>query len=219
MPIIEIVFYVFSLITLAAAVGVIFTRNPVYAALCLVLTFFSAAAIWMLLEVEFLAIILVLVYVGAVMVLFLFVVMMLDINLSPLREGFIALFACGPALVAAGDGRRVADAVLWSAGTVWRGPEAPFRCPSPTRRTTTTPRRGGSGGSIPTSFWHFEVAGRCLARGHHCSRRPDAEPAKRRKPSVRILRSPGAASPGEERVAHRQDGSRNRDREVREQSC
>ena len=64
-------------------------RNPVYAVLFLVLAFFSAAAIWLLLEAEFLAIILVVVYVGAVMVLFLFVVMMLDINLVPLKEGFI----------------------------------------------------------------------------------------------------------------------------------
>ena len=68
---------------------VITARNPVHAALFLVLAFFTSAGIWLLLEAEFLAIILVLVYVGAVMVLFLFVVMMLDINLAPLREGFI----------------------------------------------------------------------------------------------------------------------------------
>ena len=68
-------------------------RNPVHAALFLVLAFFTAAGIWLLLEAEFLAIALVLVYVGAVMVLFLFVVMMLDINLEPLREGFCALLA------------------------------------------------------------------------------------------------------------------------------
>ena len=89
MPIYEIVFYMFSLVMLSAAVAVISVRNPVYAALYLVLAFFSASAIWMLLEVEFLAIILILVYVGAVMVLFLFVVMMLDINVAPVKEGFI----------------------------------------------------------------------------------------------------------------------------------
>lgn len=89
MPILEIVFYIFAVILTGAAVMVISVRNPVYAALFLVLAFFSAAALWLLLEVEFLAIVLVLVYVGAVMVLFLFVVMMLDINLAPLREGFI----------------------------------------------------------------------------------------------------------------------------------
>ncbi|MEJ2298947.1 MAG: NADH-quinone oxidoreductase subunit J [Woeseiaceae bacterium] len=91
----EIVFYVFSLIMLGAAVAVISVRNPVYAALSLVLAFFSAAAIWLLLEVEFLAIILILVYVGAVMVLVLFVVMMLDINLEPLRAGFAKYLPAG----------------------------------------------------------------------------------------------------------------------------
>ncbi len=84
----DIVFYVLAAILLFAALRVITTRNPVYAALYLVLAFFTAAGIWLLLEAEFLAIALVLVYVGAVMVLFLFVVMMLDINLDKLREGF-----------------------------------------------------------------------------------------------------------------------------------
>jgi NADH-quinone oxidoreductase subunit J len=95
MPIYEITFYLFSLVLLTAAVMVITVRNPVYAALSLVLAFFSSAAIWMLLEVEFLAIILILVYVGAVLVLFLFVVMMLDINLAPLKEGFIRYLPAG----------------------------------------------------------------------------------------------------------------------------
>jgi NADH-quinone oxidoreductase subunit J len=85
----ELVFYAFSLVLVFAAVAVVTVRNPVYAVLFLVLSFFSAAAIWMLLEAEFLAIILIVVYVGAVMVLFLFVVMMLDINLVPFKEGFI----------------------------------------------------------------------------------------------------------------------------------
>lgn len=84
----DIVFYTLSVILLLAGLRVITTRNPVYAALYLVLAFFTAAGIWLLLEAEFLAIALVLVYVGAVMVLFLFVVMMLDINLDKLREGF-----------------------------------------------------------------------------------------------------------------------------------
>ncbi len=84
----DIVFYALAIILLFAALSVITTRNPVYAALYLVLAFFTAAGIWLLLEAEFLAIALVLVYVGAVMVLFLFVVMMLDINLDKLREGF-----------------------------------------------------------------------------------------------------------------------------------
>lgn len=81
-------FYVFAAILLFAAFRVITARNPVHAALFLVLAFFQAAAIWILLQAEFLAIALVLVYVGAVMVLFLFVVMMLDINLDGARQGF-----------------------------------------------------------------------------------------------------------------------------------
>lgn len=84
----DFVFYVLAAILLFAGLRVITTRNPVYAALFLVLAFFTAAGIWLLLEAEFLAIALVLVYVGAVMVLFLFVVMMLDINIDKLREGF-----------------------------------------------------------------------------------------------------------------------------------
>ena len=81
-------FYVFSTIMLLAAFRVITARNPIHAVLFLVLTFFQAAMIWMLLKAEFLAITLVLVYVGAVMVLFLFVVMMMDINMEDLRHGF-----------------------------------------------------------------------------------------------------------------------------------
>ena len=81
-------FYLFSAILLAAAFRVITTRNPVHAVLYLVLTFFQASMIWMLLKAEFLSLTLVLVYVGAVMVLFLFVVMMLDVNLEEMRSGF-----------------------------------------------------------------------------------------------------------------------------------
>ena len=81
-------FYVFSAVLLLAAFRVITARNPVHAALFLVLAFFQASGVWMLLQAEFLSITLVLVYVGAVMVLFLFVVMMLDINLDLLRQGF-----------------------------------------------------------------------------------------------------------------------------------
>src|SRR5262245_47234859 len=84
----DFVFYFFSAILILAALGVITARNPVHAALLLVLAFFTSAAIWLQLQAEFLAIALVLVYVGAVMVLFLFVVMMLDINMAQLRAGF-----------------------------------------------------------------------------------------------------------------------------------
>ena len=82
------IFYLFGAILLLAALRVITARNPVHAALFLVLCFFTAAALWLLAYAEFLAITLVLVYVGAVMVLFLFVVMMLDVNFDKLREGF-----------------------------------------------------------------------------------------------------------------------------------
>lgn len=84
----DYVFYVLATILVLSGLRVITTRNPVHAALFLVLSFFTAAGIWLLLEAEFLAIALILVYVGAVMVLFLFVVMMLDINIDKLREGF-----------------------------------------------------------------------------------------------------------------------------------
>ncbi len=89
------VFYLFSAIMIFSAARVITVRNPVHAAMFLVLTFFTCAAIWLLLEAEFLAITLVLVYVGAVMVLFLFVVMMLDVNVAPLREGFVKYLPVG----------------------------------------------------------------------------------------------------------------------------
>jgi NADH-quinone oxidoreductase subunit J len=85
---VEILFYIFATILVLGALGVIISRNPVYSALFLVLCFVTSAAIWLLIEAEFLAVVLVLVYVGAVMVLFLFVVMMLDINLEELRAGF-----------------------------------------------------------------------------------------------------------------------------------
>jgi NADH-quinone oxidoreductase subunit J len=84
----SLIFYIFSTILVLASLRVITARNPVHAALFLVLAFFSASCLWMLLSAEFLAITLILVYIGAVMVLFLFVVMMLDINSDSFREGF-----------------------------------------------------------------------------------------------------------------------------------
>lgn len=105
----ELVFYLFAAILLTSAILVITLKNPVHAALFLVLTFFTCSAVWVLLEAEFLAITLVLVYVGAVMVLFLFVVMMLDINLTPLREGFARYLPVG---------LLVAVVMLFEVGTV-----------------------------------------------------------------------------------------------------
>ncbi|WP_148716762.1 NADH-quinone oxidoreductase subunit J [Chitinolyticbacter meiyuanensis] len=84
----EVLFYVFSAVLLIAGLMVITAKNPVHAALYLVLSFFTGAMLWMLMQAEFLAVSLVVVYVGAVMVLFLFVVMMLDINFEELRKGF-----------------------------------------------------------------------------------------------------------------------------------
>lgn len=95
MTFLQFVFYIFSAILVVSAMLVVTVRNPVKSALYLVLAFFSAACIWMILQAEFLAIVLVLVYVGAVMVLFLFVVMMLDIDLARLRAGFTRYLPVG----------------------------------------------------------------------------------------------------------------------------
>ncbi|MBT8118808.1 MAG: NADH-quinone oxidoreductase subunit J [Gammaproteobacteria bacterium] len=95
MMITDFLFFAFAGVVIASALGVVASRNPVHSALFLVLTFFSCSAIWLMLEAEFLAITLVLVYVGAVMVLFLFVVMMLDINVAKMREGFVSYLPVG----------------------------------------------------------------------------------------------------------------------------
>lgn len=153
MPITQIVFYVFSLVLVGAAVAVITSRNPVYSALYLVLAFFSASAIWMLLEVEFLAIILILVYVGAVMVLFLFVIMMLDINLTPLKEGFIRYLPAGIAVAALMAFELLA--VVWAKGRF--GAEAfPLPAPHPAGYSNTK----AVGELLFTNYLlAFEVAG------------------------------------------------------------
>jgi len=95
MTITDFLFFAFAGVVVASALGVVASKNPVHSALFLVLTFFSCSAIWLMLEAEFLAITLVLVYVGAVMVLFLFVVMMLDINVVKMREGFVSYLPVG----------------------------------------------------------------------------------------------------------------------------
>ncbi|MFC5578439.1 NADH-quinone oxidoreductase subunit J [Lysobacter niabensis] len=95
MDFVQIAFLAFAAMATVAALGVISVRNPVHAALCLVLAFFSVACTWIISGAEFLGIALVLVYVGAVMVLFLFVVMMLDIDVVPLREGFVRYLPVG----------------------------------------------------------------------------------------------------------------------------
>jgi NADH-quinone oxidoreductase subunit J len=91
----QLLFYLFAAVLLGAGISMVTVRNPVYAALSLIVCFFTSAALWVTLEAEFLGIVLVLVYVGAVMVLFLFVIMMLDINHDHLREGFIKYLPVG----------------------------------------------------------------------------------------------------------------------------
>ena len=91
----NLLFYTFGAVLVGAALGVVFSRNPVHAVMFLVLAFFNSAVLWLLLEAEFLAIALVLVYVGAVMVLFLFVVMMLDVNVEEVRKGFARYLPVG----------------------------------------------------------------------------------------------------------------------------
>jgi NADH-quinone oxidoreductase subunit J len=95
----QILFYLFATVLVGSAIGVITARNPVHSVLFLVLAFFNSAVLWLLLEAEFLAIVLVLVYVGAVMVLFLFVVMMLDINVEQVKSGFTRYAPLGVVVV------------------------------------------------------------------------------------------------------------------------
>ena len=153
MIVLELIFYAFSLVLVFAAVAVVTVRNPVYAVLFLVLAFFSAAAIWMLLEAEFLSIVLVVVYVGAVMVLFLFVVMMLDINLVPLKEGFIRYLPVA-ALVAVAMAVELLM-VLWSRGRF--GVEM-FPIPAPNSADYSNTRELGE--LLYTNYLlPFEVAG------------------------------------------------------------
>lgn len=90
-----IVFYMFALLLIVSSIFVITARNPVRGILCLIVCFFASAALWLLLEAEFLALILIVVYVGAVMTLFLFVVMMLNINLAPKQQGFVRYLPLG----------------------------------------------------------------------------------------------------------------------------
>ncbi len=124
---VEILFYAFAAVLVASGFGVITARNPVHSALFLVLAFFTSAAIWLLLEAEFLAIVLVLVYVGAVMVLFLFVVMMLDVNVEELRKGFTRYAPLGGLIaIRHGDGdrqRHLGEAPR-TAGDYWQSADA-----------------------------------------------------------------------------------------------
>jgi NADH-quinone oxidoreductase subunit J len=206
LPIQEIVFYLFSFVMLASAVMVVSVRNPVYAALFLILTFFTAAAIWMLLEAEFLAIVLVVVYVGAVMVLFLFVVMMLDINVAPLKEGFIRYLPVGVlvALVMAAE----LVTVLWGRG---RFSEGIFAAPVPAEPGYSNTQAVGEW--LYTQYLlPFEVAGIILLvaivaaialtlrkRPGVKTQNPSRQVQVRREERVRLVRMPSEPPGGEGR--------------------
>jgi len=109
-----VAFYVFAFITMVSAGGVVVSRNPVYSVLFLILAFFNTAALFVLIGAEFIAMILVIVYVGAVAVLFLFVVMMLDINLARIREGFLEYLPVGVMIGAA-----LFFEILFALGVLW----------------------------------------------------------------------------------------------------
>jgi len=191
----ELVFYAFSFVLVFAAVAVVTVRNPIYAVLFLVLAFFSASAIWMLLEAEFLAIILIVVYVGAVMVLFLFVVMMLDINLVPLKEGFIRYLPVA-VLVAVAMAVEMLM-VLWS-----RGRFGADMFPAPVPNTTAYSNTRELGELLYTNYLlPFEVAGVILlvaiiaavaltlrTRTGIKTQDPAAQVRQRRDESVRLVK-------------------------------
>lgn len=145
-------FYLFSGVYLGTGLMVILARNPMHAALSLVLVFFSSAALWLFLNAEFLAILLVLIYVGAVMVLFLFVVMMLDINLAVLREGFIRWLPVGAAVAA------LLAVVMVTALYAGLGNQPPVAAPSPDHGSATW-----LGLALFTEYLYpFELAGAVL---------------------------------------------------------
>jgi len=196
---IELVFYFFALILVFSGVMVITVRNPVHAALYLVLAFFTSAAIWLLLEAEFLAITLVLVYVGAVMVLFLFVVMMLDLNLAPLREGFIRYLPAG-ALVAF-------LVVVELALVLGSGHFSPEAMPAPERHGSEYSNTKALGSILYTVYvYPFEIAAVILLvaivaaialtmrrRPGVKYQRPEEQVAVRREDRVRLVKMPSQA--------------------------
>jgi NADH-quinone oxidoreductase subunit J len=192
----QIIFYFFAAIMVFGASMVITVRNPVRAALFLVLTFFASAGIWILLEAEFLAIVLVLVYVGAVMVLFLFVVMMLDINLARIKEGFIHYLPLG-----------IAVAVLMAAMMILAvGPEYfgldKFAAPTPQPADYSNTREIGD--VLYTVYvYPFEIASVILLvaivaaialtlrrRPNVKQQKPEEQIAVKRNDSVRMVKMP-----------------------------
>ncbi|MGH8583958.1 MAG: NADH-quinone oxidoreductase subunit J [Gammaproteobacteria bacterium] len=173
---------------------VVTARNPVHAALFLVLAFFSSAALWLLLEAEFLAIALVLVYVGAVMVLFLFVVMMLDINLAPLREGFARYLPVG-----AGVALAMVTALTVAVGPRYFGTE---RVGTGARHAADYSNTRELGEALFTQYvYPFEIAGVILLvaivaaialtlrpKRHTKGQRPEEQVRVRRADRVRLVK-------------------------------
>ncbi len=196
MTLIQGLFYFFAVILVVAGLRVITVRNPVHAALFLVLAFLSMASIWLLLEEEFLAIVLVLVYVGAVMVLFLFVVMMLDINLARLREGFIRYVWVG-----AGVASLIIVQLLWvftskNSGVAY--------APPPVAHGANYSNTEALGRVLYTTYvYPFEIAAAILLvaivaaisltmrrRAGTKHQRPSAQVAVRRADRIRIVKMP-----------------------------
>ena len=198
----ELVFYFFAAVLIFASGMVITVRNPVFAALFLVLAFFTSAAIWMLLEAEFLALTLVLVYVGAVMVLFLFVVMMLDINLEVLKEGFARYLPIGVLVAAVMIGQII----------VVVGPEnfGLEKIKAPVPHGPEYSNTAELGGVLYTEYLlAFEVAAVILLvaiiaaialtlrkRGGKQFMKPEQQVAVKRKDRVRLVKMPAEKSDG-----------------------
>ncbi len=147
----KFLFYVFAVVLLLSATMVITRRNPVHAVLFLVLAFFNSAGLWLLMEAEFLAIILVLVYVGAVMVLFIFVVLMLDINIAKMRAGFIRYLPVGVLVAAV----MVVQMVLVVGGDSFGLAQVPAPVPKPADYSNTAEL----GSLLYTTYMYpFEIA-------------------------------------------------------------
>lgn len=198
----QIIFYSFGALLLLSALMVISVRNPVYAALFLVLAFFSSAAIWLLLRAEFLAIVLVLVYVGAVMVLFLFVVMMLDINVAKLRAGF-ARYLPVAGLVALA----LAALMAWIVGSDRFDRAATSGLVERAADYSNTTELGLA--LFTRYLYPFEIAGAILLvaiiaaialtqrpRRETKAQNPDAQVAVRRQDRVRLVKMPGERDDG-----------------------
>ena len=154
----SVLFYIFSAVLLFAGFRVITARNTVHAALFLVLAFFNASCIWMLLQAEFLAITLALVYVGAVMVLFLFVVMMLDINLAEIRRGFLEYLPVGAAI-----GLVLFAEILFGLGVIGSGSDTIAALNKAGPHVATVDNTRAIGRVLYTQYFYlFQVAGLVL---------------------------------------------------------